>query len=517
MESNKELLHEVLLQSMLKFPGRIAFETIETNKSITFAEFFRRIECLAGALADLGVKKGDRVSILAENCVDYIGYHYATAMLGAILHVINTRLSEQEMIWIINNAESSLMIIDETHVVHWPAFSRSCPPLRFMIGIGDVAGSKYGTADLVEAAVPLKKRPALSSKDPVLLIYTSGTTGLPKGALQTHEGSTTVDALTAEFLELTDRDVYLAFMPYFHQAGLIRTRAVMAVGGKNVVSGKKWDNARLPFYMAERKVTVTLLIPPIDTLVLETVRKEDLSLSTLRLIIGGGGLGQAYADRMKVFCERMHCISSGIYGLTECTGPVTVIKGDDCFRKPDSCGKPMPGIDLEIWDEQNRPVPIGEIGEVMVRGKTAIPGYWRNETATKELYTDDWVHTGDLGRLDEEGFLYIVDRKKDMIKTGAENVYSKEVEDVLCQHPSIADVAVIGLRDAKPGGWGEVVTAIVVNKPDVPPVSVDDLKEFCKGKIGGYKAPKIVHHVNAIPRNAIGKVLKVELRKQFSL
>ncbi|MDD5170428.1 MAG: AMP-binding protein, partial [Syntrophales bacterium] len=234
----------------------------------------------------------------------------------------------------------------------------------------------------------------------------------------------------------------------------------------------------------------------------------------LRMIIGGGGLGQAYAERMKVFCDEMRCTSSGIYGLTECTGPVTAIKGDDCFRKPDSCGKPMRGIGLQIWDDQNQPVPTGEIGEVMVRGKTTVPGYWRNEAATKELFTDDWVHTGDLGKIDEEGFVYIVDRKKDMIKTGGENVYSKEVEDVLMKHPSLADVAVIGIPDKS--GWGELVTAIVVAKPGVQGVTVEDLKEFCKGKIGGYKAPKVVHTVSAIPRNAIGKVLKVELRKQFS-
>jgi fatty-acyl-CoA synthase len=160
---------------------------------------------------------------------------------------------------------------------------------------------------------------------------------------------------------------------------------------------------------------------------------------------------------------------------------------------------------------------MGDIGEIMVRGKTTVPGYWKNDQATKDLYTREWVHTGDLGRFDEKGFLYVVDRKKDMIKTGAENVYSKEVEDVLCKYPTIADLAIIGLRDPNPNGWGEVVTAIIVPKPGAAEPTVDDLKAFCKGKIAGYKVPKIVHSVSAIPRNAIGKVLKAELRKQFTL
>jgi len=509
------LLHDALRKTVLHYPKRIAFENLEQD--ISFFELLQRMECLAGALAGFGIKKGDRVSILAENSVDYICYHYATAMLGAILHVINTRLSEKEMTWMINNTESSIMVIDESHAAKWPVFSENCPSLKFLIGIGEVAGAKYGTEELVSSGAPLKGYPSVSPSDPVLLIYTSGTTGMPKGALQTHEGSTIQDELTTEALSSCPDDIYLAFMPYFHQAGLIRTRATMTKGGKNVTMGKKLDIMKVANVIAEKRITITLMAPPIDGIVLGTMERENLDLSCLRMIIGGGGLGSVHTEKMKKFCEKLNCRFMGIYGTTECTGPITFVMGEDAFDNPSTCGKPIKAAKVEIWDDNNRPLPIGKVGEVMVSGKITVPEYWRNDQATKDLYTGKWVHTGDLGRQDEKGFLYIVDRKKDMIKTGAENVYSKEVEDVLVNHPSIADLAIIGLKDPNPEGWGEIVTAIIVLKPGAAKVTVDDLKAFCKGKIGGYKVPKIVHNVSAIPRNATGKIPKRELRAQFSL
>jgi fatty-acyl-CoA synthase len=509
------LLHEVLRKTVLQYPEKIAFENLGQN--ISFSELFLRMESLAGTLAGFGIRKGDRVTILAENSVDYICYHYALGILGAILHVINTRLSEREMTWMVNNAESMVMVIDESHASRWPMFSMSCPSLQFLIGIGEVEGAKYRTDELVSAGSPLKDPPSVSPKDPALLIYTSGTTGMPKGALQTHEGSTLQDELMAEALSSSPDDIYLAFMPYFHQAGLIRTRSTMMRGGKNVTMGKKLDIFKVANIIAEKKISLAFVPPPVDSVILETLEREKLDLSCLRLIVGGGGQGPAYAEKMKQFCEKLHCRFMGVYGLTECTGTVTYVMDEDAFTNPFTCGRPFRGLQVEIWDDGHRPLPSGEVGEVMVRGQTNVPGYWKNDQATKELYTGEWLHTGDLGKLDAEGFLYIVDRKKDMIKTGAENVYSKEVEDVLCTHPSIGDLAVVGLKDPNPSGWGEIVTAIIVPKPEAAELTVDELKTFCKDKIAGYKVPKIVHNVKTIPRNAIGKVQKVELRKQFSL
>jgi acyl-CoA synthetase (AMP-forming)/AMP-acid ligase II len=212
-----------------------------------------------------------------------------------------------------------------------------------------------------------------------------------------------------------------------------------------------------------------------------------------------------------VLCKSLECDFMGIWGQTECTGPVTVVKGDVAFANPYTCGKPMRGIELQIWNDENQPRPTGEIGEIMVRSSMTAR-YWNNPEANAALYSADWLHTGDLGRLDEEGYLYFVDRKKDLIKTGGENVYPQEVEAILGQHPSIVEVAVIGLPDPT---WGQAVTAVIVPS-DGADVSLDDVKELCQGKIAGYKIPKAIELIDKIPRNETGKVIKRELRERFA-
>jgi acyl-CoA synthetase (AMP-forming)/AMP-acid ligase II len=344
------------------------------------------------------------------------------------------------------------------------------------------------------------------------LIYTSGTTGRPKGALQTHEGSVMIDRLTAEALEICQNDVYLAFMPYFHQAGLIRTRATMINGGTNLITGKI-DPDNLVLYIVKKRVSITMLVPPYDTLLTEIADREKLTFPSLRYIIGAGGAGPVHAERMRVFCERFDCRYMGIYGQTEVTGPATVITGEDYFSKPYSCGKPMREIDLQIWDEMKRPAPAGTVGEIMIRSKTCIPGYWNNDEANQSLYTGEWLHTGDLARIDEDGFVHFMDRKKELIKTGGENVYPREVEDVLGMHPAIADLVVIGLPN--PGGWGEKVTAVVILKEGYT-LSLDEVKTHCRNRIAGYKIPKELKIVDVIPRNHTGKIKKLELKEQLN-
>jgi fatty-acyl-CoA synthase len=214
---------------------------------------------------------------------------------------------------------------------------------------------------------------------------------------------------------------------------------------------------------------------------------------------------------LKLLCDTLGCEFMGIWGQTECTGPVTVVKTELAFSNPQTCGKPMRGIDLQIWSDDNKPLPAAETGEIMVRSSMTA-SYWNNPEANAALYTGAWLHTGDLGRLDEAGHLYFVDRKKDLIKTGGENVYPQEVEAVLSQHPSIADVTVIGLPDPT---WGQAVTAVIVPNSGEQ-VSLEDVKLFCKGKVAGYKVPKALKLVEAIPRNETGKVIKRQLRDRFA-
>jgi fatty-acyl-CoA synthase len=504
-----KLLHTLLEQAVAKHPNRIAFDCVD--EQLSFANFFQKAENLAAALQDLGMKKGDRIAILAENSAEYIICHYATAMIGAILLVLNFRLTESELQWILNQAESTGIIVDDNQASRLPQLLSGTTTVHFTIGVGNVPTATYAIEELWKSTSSLR-RPSLSITDPVLLIYTSGTTGRPKGALQTNEGSTTADELAIETIKITSSDVYLAIMPHFHQAGLIRTRATMMMGGKNVVAGKL-DPQQIASLIAEKRISISMIPPPLDTLVEKEAESNQIDISSLRIIIGLGGAGPEHANRTQQFCKRNRCDFLGVYGQTETTGPVTVVSGNDYFRNPYTCGKPMRGIDVQIWDEEKKPLSVDSVGEIMVRGRITIPGYWKSEEGNKELYTGEWLHTGDLGKLDGQGFLYLAGRKKELIKTGGENVYPKEVENILGTHPSIQDLTIIGLPD--PNGWGETVTAVIVLK-EGHTLSQDELKVFCKGKIAGYKIPKKLFIVEDIPRNVMGKVKKLELRERFS-
>jgi acyl-CoA synthetase (AMP-forming)/AMP-acid ligase II len=504
-----ELLHEKLFRSADAHEDRVAIHG--QGEATTFGQFASRVQHLAGALQALGLAQGDRVSLLAQNRTDYLTYHYATSLLGVILHVMNTRHVVKEWAWAINDAGSRALIVDEPHAAAAAALRSVCPSLGFVAAMGSVPDADFSTDELVSGGKRVLRAPSLSPEHPVLLIYTSGTTGLPKGCLQSQQGSTTIDELTADAVGATKDDVYMAIMPYFHQAGMIRSRAVMLRGGSNVVPEGLGMDA-IADLIAERKVSITMLVSAQQALtLLDKAMNHGRDYSALRLLISGGGMGAKAMQGLKSLCDALGCDFMGIWGQTECTGPVTVVKGEQAFGNPYTCGKPMRGIDLQIWSADGAPLPTAETGEIMVRSRTTAR-YFDNPAANAALYTGEWLHTGDLGRLDADGYLYFVDRKKDLIKTGGENVYPQEVEAVLNQHPSVAEVTVIGLPDPR---WGEAVTAVIVPRADGQ-VSLEDVRAFCQGKIAGYKIPKAIELVDAIPKNETGKVIKRELRDRFA-
>ena len=508
-EKNMTLIQDVCQKAVHNYGTRIAFDSLDHQ--LTFDQFWERIRCVAGALSNLGIKKGDRVGILSANCADYIVCHYATASIGAILLVLNTRHTPAELLWALNDSEASVLIINQEFQPVLGELGEGCRSIDFTIGIGSKGDADFSIDELAEAKHEIGGIPTLSERDPALLIYTSGTTGRPKGALQTHEGSVMIDQLTANALETCQDDVYLAFMPYFHQAGLIRTRATMLNGGINLIASKM-DPESLVSYIMDKNVSITMLPPPYDTLLTQIADRDKLTFPSLRFIVGAGGAGHGHAERMKLFCQRFNCRYMGVYGQTEVTGPATIITDEDYYSRPYSCGKAMKGIDIQIWDDEKQPLPNGTVGEIVIRSKTCVPHYWNNEEASRSLYTGNWLHTGDLARIDDDGFVYFVDRKKELIKTGGENVYPREVEVVLALHPAIAELTIMGLPD--PGGWGEKVTAVAVLKKSHA-LTQSDVKAFCQGKIAGYKIPKILKIVDDIPRNHTGKILKRVLQDQF--
>ncbi|MDD9940717.1 MAG: AMP-binding protein [Myxococcales bacterium] len=500
-------LHDSFFETASLFAERIAVR--DGQQALSFNDLATRVGHLAGALESLGLRKGDRISLIANNRIDYLTYHLATSMTGVILHVMNTRHVLREWLWAMNDAGSSALIVDETHAYAAAELRAGCPSLRSVIGMGDVPCADHSTATLVAGGRNPRIRSDIAPEDPVMLIYTSGTTGTPKGCLQTQRGSTTIDRLTAGALRATENDVYMAIMPYFHQAGMIRSRAIMLRGGTNVVPGEL-DMDAVADLMVRERVTVTMLVSAKQVRALGKAMDKGADFTPLRLLISGGGTGPRSMAGLKRFCDRLGCDFMGIWGQTECTGPVTVVHHVDAFSNPLTCGRAMPGIDLQIWDDAKQVLSQDEVGEIMVRSEMTAH-YWNNAEANDALYTGKWLHTGDLGRLDEQGYLYFEGRKKDLIKTGGENVYPLEVEVLLNEHPAVREVAVIGLPDRE---WGEAVAAVVVSV-DGNRVSTADLREFCRNKIAGYKIPRRVETVAEIPKNETGKVLKALLRRRF--
>ena len=501
---NLRLLHDELAAAAEAWPDGIAL--ITPNSEISFGELDRRTSALAGALGALGLERGDRLAILGQNSADYIAWHYATAKAGLIFHVLNTRLVADELKWMIDNAESAALIADADFASLARDLGSACPSLRFLVGMEGESGLEYETNALV-ARQCSPAEPGLDPDDPALMIYTSGTTGRPKGALQSHGGSLVADGLTRDAVAITPADTYLALMPFFHQAGLIRTRATLLAGGKTVIAGKV-PAAATADAIVEYGVTFTMIASPQqNSAIREKIEAEGTAgFRNLRMLLGGGGVGKRATNTIQRTCEALGCTYFGVYGQTETTGPAVYIEGPDVFERPTSCGRPFPGIEVDIWDSSKNALPAGSVGEIVVRGPITAR-YWRNEAANRALYSGDWIHTGDLGYLDGDGFLYIKGRSKELIKTGAENVYPREVEAVLENHPGVADVAIIGLPDER---WGEIVVAVIVSRAEQA-LTLEDLKNFCQGKIGGYKIPKGLIRVDEIPRNHTGKILRAPL------
>ena len=492
------LIHTLLDQAAGSHGQRVAIE--DGDDHLTYQQLNSRSESTANALEDLGIKEVDRVAILSPNCADYLVLQYAVSRLGAILEVLNTRNVTDELIYAFNNAEASCLFIHNDCIEHLQGLE-SCQSLRFSIGLNAVNECTHNLNKLLKKTAARKLSFIISSDAPAVLMYTSGTTGRPKGAIQNQENSVQADRITVKLLDLISTDRFLAFMPFFHQAGLIRARAVLSQGATLVIP-KNVSTENIVDFLLEKRITVTMLVPPYSGQLIDQCEEKNISLPDLRMLIGGSG-----GKRFKEFCTKNKCQSMMVYGQTEVTGLITAIFNEDAWERKGSVGKVVEDMEMEIWDEDGNALKAGATGEIMAKSIRCVSGYWNNKEASESLYTREWMHTGDLGRVDEEGFLYFINRKKELIKTGGENVYPIEVENVISNHPNVKDVVVMGMLDKT---WGEMVVAVLVTK-DNEGITNEDLKQFCAGKLSGYKIPKKVHCIEEIPRNHTGKPNKLLL------
>jgi acyl-CoA synthetase (AMP-forming)/AMP-acid ligase II len=490
-------------------PRLEALVEVERGRRFSYAELDARANRTANALLAQGVRPGDRVALLMMNGVEYLESYFALAKLGAVMVPLNWRLVPDELAFILRDAGAGVLIYDSEFDAGVAALRGLETPVRLWLRAGEGAPpegtlSYAALRDAASAAAP----PCPSADDDVLFImYTSGTTGLPKGAVHTH-GTMIAASITINLTsDMRHGNRYLQMLPLFHVGAL--TPATSAVHrGATLVLMRAFDPKRVfPLIEAER-ITTGLAVPAMLNFMLAAGDPGAHDLSGLRWLMSGAApVPPALIERYAALGIEIH----QVYGLTETCGPACLISPEEALAKIGSTGPAFFHTDVRVVDERGDDVAPGEIGEVIVRGAHIMKGYWNRPEATAETIRDGWLHTGDLASVDKEGFVFIQDRKKDMIITGGENVYPAEVEAVLARHPDVLECAVIGMPSAR---WGESAAAVVVPKAGCS-LAPADLIAFCEGKLARYKIPRVALLVEEIPRNPTGKVLKRVLRERF--
>jgi fatty-acyl-CoA synthase len=506
--------HDWIRRHAERTPDKLALVDAHTGRQFTYAQFNERANRLASFLREnLGIEKGDRVSLLAQNSSDYYEILFACSKMGAILNTLNWRLAVPELEYIISDCAPRVLIYESifTEAVEALEPQIGC---EFYIVLGEDSRGDEGAPHTwayegaMAAGSPVGvAMPPLKYTDTWAILYTSGTTGRPKGAKVTY-GNFFYNAVgMGRAIDLASTDVNLNVLPTFHAGGLgLYAGPILHAGGTLVVM-RAFDAGDFLRLLQEWKVTVVLLVPSIYLILAQFPDIDQYDLSTIRHWGSGGSslppsLVQQYAQRGVI-------IQQG-FGMTE-TGPtVFIITKEDALRKAGSVGKPVLHTDVCIMDRRRNVLGPNEVGELCVRGGNVTTGYWNRPEATAEAIVDGWLHSGDAAMFDEEGFYYIVDRWKDMFISGGENVYPAEVENVIYHHPAVAEVAVIGVPHPK---WQEVGRAVVVVK-EGHELTEQEVIDYCQEKLAKYKIPKSVRFLDALPRTAAGKVLKRELRRQ---
>ena len=484
------------------------------DRTVTYQGMVDWAAALAAGLQARGVGAGDVVGLLSYNSTEFLATIFAANHLGAVAMPVNWRLAAPELRFILEHSEARALVCDADLVDL--ANAATDPPVPGLVRLraGDRAadGSAAGWEhfdDLVGDHPPVP-RARLAGDAVHRLMYTSGTTGRPKGVMITHENLAWKNYAHVTELGFTADDVGLACGPLYHVGALdLVTTSMLAVGATTVVH-RTFDAQQVIDEIERSRITVIWAAPAMVRAMLDVAGIEQRDLSSVRLIIAGG-------EKMPVpVIERIHrtfpsAWFADAYGLTETVSGDTFLDRANTITKLGSVGRPCPYLELELWDERGAPVPANERGEVVLRGPKVFPGYWRDPDATASAFAGGWFHTGDIGVLDDDGYLYIVDRLKDMIVSGGENIASSEVERVLYEHPAVVEVAVVGRPDQR---WGEVPVAYVVLAPDATDATVtpEQLIELCRAQLAKFKVPREVTVIDALPRNPSGKVLKRELR-----
>jgi fatty-acyl-CoA synthase len=484
------------------------------GRTTTWAELDQRVTALAGALGRRGIGFGDRVLILMLNRTEYVESFLAANLLGAIAVPVNFRMTPPEIAYLVGDCEARVVITESVLVGVATAVRDLDPTLATVIVAGGATDDGVlGYDELIAEDGPTPEPVDVPNDSPALIMYTSGTTGRPKGAVLTHT-NIAVQGMSSLFTIGADlnNDVGFVGVPLFHIAGIGNMISGLTLGRPTVLYPLgAFDPDGLLAVLEAEKVTAIFLVPAQWQAVCAAQQAHPRNLRLRALSWGAAPASDTLLRDMAATFPGAEIFAA--FGQTEMSPVTCMLLSDDAIRKLGSVGRVIPTVAARVVDEDMNDVPDGEVGEIVYRAPTLMAGYWNNPEATAEAFHGGWFHSGDLVRRDAEGYIWVVDRKKDMIISGGENIYCAEVENVLAAHPAIAEVAVIGRPDER---WGEIPVAVVALGATAPQeLTVADLDGFLTERLARYKHPKAVEVVEALPRNPAGKVLKTELRTRF--
>jgi acyl-CoA synthetase (AMP-forming)/AMP-acid ligase II len=471
----------------------------DAARSLDFATLERRARALAAALIQAGAEPGSCVAALVNNGVPMIELFMAAAKARVTLLPLNWRLAAKELDYILADAAPRLLFHSDG--LADLAGRLSAPPRSILIADG---GGDCAYETFLRTADPATPLPEPVPTDAWLMLYTSGTTGRPKGCLLDQGGQYAQALAMRDAWRATPQDRLGSCLPLFHVGGMGIFLGHFSSGATVHIAPRSLTAQDCLGWLSRLRVTTAAIPVQFYDVVIEQQRRAPLPLALRCVNLGGGMHATSFVTTV---LEVLNVAAICGYGQTEAGGFVSMQTHEEQLRRPQSCGRVMPHLESRIADEADRPLPAGEVGELCVRGGSVMKGYWRQEAATAEALRHGWLHSGDMCRVDAEGYLFLVGRKKELIKSGGENVYPREVEEALSAHPAVLDCSVFAVPHEY---WGEAVKAAVVLREGTA-VSAHDLGQWCKQRIAGYKRPRYVEFLAAIPRSEIGKVQKLEL------
>nr|WP_263324921.1 class I adenylate-forming enzyme family protein [Neobacillus sp. Marseille-Q6967] len=506
-EKRPKNLFAMLEESVQKYGEREAL--VMEGIRLTYKEMHEKVERIAGNLQkSMCVKKGDRIVILLGNNIEFCLLVFACAKLGAIVVPLNTRLKERELSYMLKQSGSRILFVDDEFLpkVEEMRDQESIDSVEYFFLIGNQTGKRkdYLPYEILEQSSSVVET-TITEDDPLFIMYTSGTTGLPKGAVGSHLGAIH-SSMNYEMVMKTDQQATtLIAVPLFHVTGLIgQLFHMVRVGGTSVIM-RRFKTEEFIRLTAEEQVSFLFNVPTIYTMMMVHPDFSQYDYSRVNIIAyGGAPMSMETIYKLRKYFPNSHLHNA--YGATETSSPATIMPQNFEDTKVASVGLPVPVGEMKVVNDYDEPCSPNEVGELLIKGPMIVEGYWDNEVANQTSFLDGYWRSGDLAKIDEDGFVYIVDRKKDLINRGGEKIFSIEVENVLYEHPKVLEAAIVGVPDAL---FGEVVKAVIVPKETV---GEQEIKDFVAERLANYKVPKYVEFVSALPRNAAGKILKNELK-----